>query len=222
MTKVTSAAAVFAALYYCLATCQMLLHSTSCIWWHDGQAAALWGVCMWICEHNVTSKPPKQTSSVARVFKHYQGRQSRSSSKDSRLLELKHMSHTGQDDTMLPIRGLLLPVKDLLMLIKGLLLPIKGLWPHELVHLALNLSFAQDLRDLFRVVPSELEGSETQHTLHQLHSHQRKATPYVLDHLHFLETLPRYAGTHTLSCLLCLNDCTFSSCTVQQPRCAMI
>ncbi|KAA6429139.1 MAG: hypothetical protein FRX49_00535 [Trebouxia sp. A1-2] len=52
----------------------------------------------------------------------------------------------------------------------------------------------QDLRDLFRVVPSELEGSETQHTLHQLHSHQRKATPYVLDHLHFLETLPRYAG----------------------------
>ncbi|DBA94813.1 TPA: hypothetical protein ACH3X1_002355 [Trebouxia sp. C0004] len=52
----------------------------------------------------------------------------------------------------------------------------------------------QDLRDLFRVVPSELEGSETQHTLHQLHSHQRKATSYVQDHLHFLETLPRYAG----------------------------
>ncbi|KAL0050235.1 hypothetical protein WJX82_006933 [Trebouxia sp. C0006] len=52
----------------------------------------------------------------------------------------------------------------------------------------------QDLRDLFRVVPSELEGSETQHTLHKLHSHQRKATPYVQDHLRFLETLPRYAG----------------------------
>ena len=53
---------------------------------------------------------------------------------------------------------------------------------------------AQDLRDLFRVVPSELDASETQQTLHQLHSGQRKATPYVQTHLKFLETLPRYAG----------------------------
>ncbi len=123
------------------------------------------------------------------------------------------MSHTGQNDTMLPIRGLLWPVRNLLLLIKGLLLPINCLLlPYELVRLAVNLSFAQDLRDLFRVVPSELEGSETQHTLHQLHSHQRKATPYVQDHLHFLETLPRYAGTHTLSRLLRLNDCHVASC----------
>ena len=52
----------------------------------------------------------------------------------------------------------------------------------------------QDLRDLFRVVPHELDRSDTQQTLHQLHSDQRKATPYVQEHLHFLETLPRYAG----------------------------
>lgn len=54
--------------------------------------------------------------------------------------------------------------------------------------------YMQDLRDLFRVVPGELEGSETQKTLHQLHSGQRQVTPYVQAHLHFLETLPRYAG----------------------------
>lgn len=52
----------------------------------------------------------------------------------------------------------------------------------------------QDLRDLFRVVPHELDKSETQQTLHQLHSGQRKATAYVQEHLQFLETLPRYAG----------------------------
>ena len=103
----------------------------------------------------------------------------------------------------------------MLLLIKGLLLP------YQLVHLEVNLSFVQDLRDLFRVVPSELEGSETQHTLHQLHSHQRKATPYVQDHLHFLETLPRYAGIHTLSRLLRLSDCAFASCRVQQLQNAM-
>ena len=108
----------------------------------------------------------------------------------------------------MPVTGLLLPIK-------GLLLPINCLLSsYELVHLALNLSFAQDLRDLFRVVPGELEGSETQHTLHKLHSHQRKATPYVQDHLRFLETLPRYAGTQTLSRLLCLNDCNPASCRV--------
>ncbi len=117
----------------------------------------------------------------------------------SSLLELNQISHTGQDGTVLLIKGLLLPIKDLLLPINCLLLP------YELIHLAVNISFAQDLRDLFRVVPSELEGSETQYTLHQLHSHQRKATPYVQDHLRFLETLPRYAGTHTLSRLLRLN-----------------
>ncbi len=116
---------------------------------------------------------------------------------------------------LLPIKRLLSPIKRLLLPIKGLLLPIKSLLLlYKLVCLAVNLGFAQDLRDLFRVVPSELEGSETQHTLHQLHSHQRKATPYVQDHLHFLETLSRYAGTHTLSRLLCLNDCTRASCRV--------
>ena len=52
----------------------------------------------------------------------------------------------------------------------------------------------QDLRDLFRVVPHELDKSETQQTLHHLHSSQRKATAYVQEHLQFLETLPRYAG----------------------------
>lgn len=52
----------------------------------------------------------------------------------------------------------------------------------------------QDLRDLFRVVPSELEKSETQQTLDTLHADQRKATNYVRDHLDFLQTLPRYAG----------------------------
>ena len=116
---------------------------------------------------------------------------------------------------MLPLRGLLLPVRNVLLLIKGLPLPISCLLLlYELVRLALNFCFAQDLRDLFRVVPSELESSETQHTLHQLHSHQRKATPYVQDHLRFLETLPRYAGTRSLSPPVCLNDCTFASCIV--------
>lgn len=52
----------------------------------------------------------------------------------------------------------------------------------------------QDLRDLFRVVPHELDKSETQQSLHHLHSGQRKATAYVQEHLQFLETLPRYAG----------------------------
>ena len=52
----------------------------------------------------------------------------------------------------------------------------------------------QDLRDLFRVVLHELDKSETQQALHQLHSGQRKATAYVQEHLQFLETLPRYAG----------------------------
>lgn len=44
------------------------------------------------------------------------------------------------------------------------------------------------------MVPHELDKSETQQTLHQLHSGQRKATAYVQQHLQFLETLPRYAG----------------------------
>lgn len=64
------------------------------------------------------------------------------------------------------------------------------------------LKVMQDLRDLFRVVPHELDKSETQQTLHQLHSGQRKATAYVQEHLQFLETLPRYAGLPLL--LVCI------------------
>ena len=52
----------------------------------------------------------------------------------------------------------------------------------------------QDLRDLFRVTAAELESSETQRTLHQLHSQQRKASASLNAHLQFLRTLPRYAG----------------------------
>ena len=62
---------------------------------------------------------------------------------------------------------------------------------------------AQDLRDLFRVVPSELEKSETQQTLDALHADQRKATNYVRDHLDFLQTLPRYAGKQLAVCAAC-------------------
>ena len=55
------------------------------------------------------SEPPQQTSSIALVFKPCRGLQSRSCCKDSTLQELNQISHTGQDDTMLPLRGLLLP-----------------------------------------------------------------------------------------------------------------
>lgn len=67
----------------------------------------------------------------------------------------------------------------------------------------------QDLRDLFRVVPHELDKSETQQTLHQLHSAQRKATTYVQEHLQFLEALPRYAG---LPLLLFLSPAVVTQC----------
>ena len=69
---------------------------------------------------------------------------------------------------------------------------------------------AQDLRDLFRVVPSELEKSETQQMLDALHADQRKATNYVRDHLDFLQFLPRYAGkqlaVYTVCCILFVNE----------------
>lgn len=55
-------------------------------------------------------------------------------------------------------------------------------------------AWVQDLRDLFRVVASELDSSETQRTLHQLHAHQRIQSDPLNQHLHFLQTLPRYAG----------------------------
>ena len=74
-----------------------------------------------------------------------------------------------------------------------------------------NAEMVQDLRDLFRVVPHELEQSETQQTLHQLHSGQRKATPYVQEHLQFLETLPRYAGLHSAASPLVMHCSECSS-----------
>lgn len=57
MTEVISAAAVLLPLHYCLATCQMLLHSTSCVWRHDGQAAAFLGTLQ--VRAQCTSKPHK-------------------------------------------------------------------------------------------------------------------------------------------------------------------
>lgn len=53
---------------------------------------------------------------------------------------------------------------------------------------------AQDLRDLFRLDPAELDASATQAQLHALHGHQRSACPAFAEHLRFLGTLPGCAG----------------------------
>ncbi|KAI3429485.1 hypothetical protein D9Q98_005576 [Chlorella vulgaris] len=53
---------------------------------------------------------------------------------------------------------------------------------------------AQDLRDLFRLDPSECEASLTQRELHDMHAAQRRETPELTRHLAFLRTLGCYAG----------------------------
>ncbi|KDD74668.1 SNF2 family domain-containing protein, partial [Helicosporidium sp. ATCC 50920] len=50
-----------------------------------------------------------------------------------------------------------------------------------------------DLRDLFRVVPSELEQSPTQAKLAELHGAQRSATPELQKHLEEVAKLPGFA-----------------------------
>lgn len=52
----------------------------------------------------------------------------------------------------------------------------------------------QDLRDLFRLEPSECEASQTQRELHDRHAHQRRESPDLTRHLAFLRTLDCYAG----------------------------
>ncbi|GAB4822407.1 hypothetical protein N2152v2_009453 [Parachlorella kessleri] len=52
----------------------------------------------------------------------------------------------------------------------------------------------QELRDLFRLDAAEAEKSVTQQALHELHTHQRKATPELVRHLKFLEGLEGFAG----------------------------
>jgi hypothetical protein len=52
----------------------------------------------------------------------------------------------------------------------------------------------QDLRDLFRLDPSECEASRTQRELHDMHAAQRRETPELTRHLAFLRTLGCYAG----------------------------
>ena len=48
--------------------------------------------------------------------------------------------------------------------------------------------------DLFRLDAAEAEKSVTQQALHELHAHQRKATPELARHLNFLENLEGFAG----------------------------
>ena len=52
----------------------------------------------------------------------------------------------------------------------------------------------QDLRDLFRLEPSECEASATQRELHAMHAGQRRETPQLAAHLRFLATLDCFAG----------------------------
>ena len=53
---------------------------------------------------------------------------------------------------------------------------------------------AAELRDMFRLDPSEAQHSATQRQLHDLHARQRESTPEVDAHLKFLETLEGFAG----------------------------
>ena len=52
----------------------------------------------------------------------------------------------------------------------------------------------QDLRDLFRLEPSELDRCVTQAQLHAQHAHQRSESNELAAHLRFLETLPGFLG----------------------------
>ena len=56
----------------------------------------------------------------------------------------------------------------------------------------------QDLRDLFRLDPAELDASVTQAQLHAQHGHQRCACPAFAEHLRFLNALPGCAGAWLL------------------------
>ncbi len=51
-----------------------------------------------------------------------------------------------------------------------------------------------ELRDLFRIEGGQVVASATQRTLHDLHAHQRRETPELREHLHFLEGLEGFAG----------------------------
>ena len=53
---------------------------------------------------------------------------------------------------------------------------------------------AAELRDMFRLDPTEAVESATQRQLHALHAHQRQSTPELETHLKFLETLEGFAG----------------------------
>ena len=55
-------------------------------------------------------------------------------------------------------------------------------------------SYPQELRDLFRLEPAELEHSVTQRQLHALHGGQRRASPELAAHLDALMQLPSVAG----------------------------
>jgi hypothetical protein len=59
---------------------------------------------------------------------------------------------------------------------------------------SLTLLGAQDLRDLFRLEPAELEASTTQRQLDQQHGHQRCYSPELTQHLQFLQGIRSFAG----------------------------
>ncbi|KAK9909741.1 hypothetical protein WJX75_006802 [Coccomyxa subellipsoidea] len=53
---------------------------------------------------------------------------------------------------------------------------------------------SQDLRDLFRLEPAELEASTTQRQLDQQHGHQRRYSPELTQHLQLLQGIRSFAG----------------------------
>ncbi len=55
----------------------------------------------------------------------------------------------------------------------------------------------QDLRDLFRLEPAELEESVTQRQLDEQHSHQRSYSAALTQHLQFLQGIGSFAGVCT-------------------------
>ncbi len=57
----------------------------------------------------------------------------------------------------------------------------------------------QDLRDLFRLEPAELEESVTHRQLDEQHGHQRSYSAALTQHLQFLQTIRSFAGACTPS-----------------------
>ncbi len=58
-----------------------------------------------------------------------------------------------------------------------------------------GVGITQDLRDLFRLEPAELEVSVTQRQLDAQHGHQRNYSPELTQHLKFLQGIRSFAGT---------------------------